>query len=55
MREGLGKDRHRRVRGKNAVAVARKGVRNTCPICQLGTMVLSDAEQSQANMLFDGV
>ena len=27
MREGLGKDRHRRVRGKNAVAVARKDVR----------------------------
>jgi hypothetical protein len=27
MREGLGKDRQRRVRGKNAVAVARKDVR----------------------------
>ena len=27
VREGLGKDRHRRVRGKNAVAVARKDVR----------------------------
>jgi len=27
MREDLGKDRHRRVRGKNAVAVARKDVR----------------------------
>ena len=27
MRGGLGKDRHRRVRGKNAAAVARKNVR----------------------------
>jgi len=53
MRGGLGKDRHRRVRGKNAVAVARKDVRTLVLFVSFRVAAKTICEGAQLRAGFD--
>ena len=53
MRGGLGKDRHRRVRGKNAVAVARKDVRTLVLLLAFVLLLRRSAREPNLRAGFD--